>query len=87
VSFDGQQVGLRFGCPDFTVGVRKCSLVVALGVGFSIEPFDQRIVVQPSDQRDLVRHFGERECALLGIGYALHLNLRPDDLAIILDQQ
>jgi len=49
--------------------------------------FDQRIVVQPSDQRDLVRHFGERECALLGIGYALHLNLRPDDLAIILDQQ
>ncbi len=45
--------------------MRQCAGVIAFGVDFSIEPLDQRITMQPCEQRDRVRHLGERQCRLL----------------------
>ena len=40
---------------------------------FSIEPLDQRVFVQPCDQCDRVRHFGERKCPPLRVNLRLPL--------------
>jgi hypothetical protein len=45
---------------DEQVPVGQCSVIVGLGGDLAVERSDQRITMQPSEQRDRAGHLGER---------------------------
>ena len=60
----------------------KFALVIALAGNLAVERGDQRIFVQPRDQCDRVRHFGERKRPSVRVNLRCHALRLKLDLAV-----
>jgi hypothetical protein len=64
VAFDGQQIAHHLGFAPLSRFVGQCGGIVGFAGYLAVQRGDQRITMQPCDQRECVCRFMEGDCAL-----------------------